>query len=189
MSFFTIHPHYLTLSQHSVDCHMQLNHSRKREGIDITRIRSTFAPSCCTHFAAALQQLRTYFRYRFLQQQLWFQLVVVGVSQPCTRFRINVLWEWNCNIQPYICLIMGSSYVEFNAPDVEGSLPRSFPLLNKKHSDLVNICDPIDWSSILQTTVSFVSCPYPKPDQYCFLAYITCTQTLKYAWLFYSEPT
>ena len=131
MSFFTIHPHYLTLSQHSVDCHMQLNHSRKREGIDITRIRSTFAPSCCTHFAAALQQLRTYFRYRFLQQQLWFQLVVVGVSQPCTRFRINVLWEWNCNIQPYSCLIMGSSYVEFNAPDVEGSLPGSFPLLNK----------------------------------------------------------
>ena len=26
---------------------------------------------------------------------------------------------------------MGSSYVEFNAPDVEGSLPGSFPLLNK----------------------------------------------------------
>ena len=26
---------------------------------------------------------------------------------------------------------MGWSYVEFNAPDVEGSLPGSFPLLNK----------------------------------------------------------
>ena len=42
-----------------------------------------------------------------------------------------MLWGWNCNIQPYSCLIMGSSYVEFNAPDVEGSLPGSFPLLNK----------------------------------------------------------
>ena len=48
---------------------------------------------------------------------------------------------------------MGSSYVEFNAPDVEGSLPGSFPLLNKKHSHLANICDPINGSSILQTTV------------------------------------
>ena len=56
---------------------------------------------------------------------------------------------------------MGSSYVEFNAPDVEGCLPGSFPLLNKKHSHFVNICDPIDESSILQTTVSFVSGPYP----------------------------
>ena len=101
------------------------------EEIDITRIRSTFALSCCTHFAAALQQLHTYFRCRFLQQQLWFQLVAVGVSQPCTRFQINVLWGWNCNIQQYSCLIMGSSYVEFNAIDVEGSLPGSLPLLNK----------------------------------------------------------
>ena len=101
------------------------------EEIDITRIRSTFVSSCCTHFAAALQQLRTYFRYRFLQQQLWFQLVAVGVSQPCTSFRINVLWGRNCNIQTYSFLIMGSCYVEFNAPDVEGSLPGSFPLLNK----------------------------------------------------------
>ena len=42
-----------------------------------------------------------------------------------------MLWGWNCNIQPYSCLIMGSSYVEFNAPDVEGSLPGSFTLLNK----------------------------------------------------------
>ena len=95
--------------------------------IGVTRVRSTFAPSCCTHFAAALQQLRAYFKYRFLQQQLWFQLVAVGVSQPCTSFRINVLWGWNCNIQPFSCLIMGSSYVEFIAPDVEGSLPGSFP--------------------------------------------------------------
>ena len=52
---------------------------------------------------------------------------------------------------------MGSSYVEFNAPDVEGSLPGSLPLLNKKQSHLVNICDPIDVSSILQTTVSFLA--------------------------------
>ena len=102
------------------------------EEIDINSIRYTFAPSCCTHFAAALQQLRTYFRYRFLQQQLWFQLVAVGVSQPCTSFLINMLWGWNCNIQPYGYLIMGSSYVEFNAPDVEDSLHGSFPLLNKK---------------------------------------------------------
>ena len=65
---------------------------------------------------------------------------------------------------------MGLSYVEFNAPDVEGSLPGYFPLLNKKHSHLVIICDPIDGSSILQTTVSFVSCPYAKPVGYCFLA-------------------
>ena len=50
-----------------------------------------------------------------------------------------MLWGWNCNIQPYSCLIKGSSYVEFNAPDVEGSLPGSFPLLNQKHSHLVNI--------------------------------------------------
>ena len=57
----------------------------------------------------------------------------------------------------------------FNAPDIEGSLPGSFPLLNKKHSHLVNICDPIDGSSILQTAVSFVSCPYPKPVGNCFL--------------------
>ena len=42
-----------------------------------------------------------------------------------------MLWGLNCNIQPYSCLIMGSSHVEFNAPDVEGSLPGSFPLLNK----------------------------------------------------------
>ena len=27
----------------------------------------------------------------------------------------------------------------FNAPDIEGSLPGSFPLLNKKHSHLVNM--------------------------------------------------
>ena len=100
--------------------------------IGITRIRSTFAPSCCTHFAAALQQLSTHFRYRFLQQQFCFQLVAVVVSQPCTSFQINVLWGGNCNIQPCSCLIMGSSYVEFNAPGVEGSRPGSFHLLNKK---------------------------------------------------------
>ena len=47
-----------------------------------------------------------------------------------------MLWGWNCNIQPYKCLIMGSSYREFNAPDVEGSLPGSFPLLNKNTSIL-----------------------------------------------------
>ena len=98
------------------------------QDIDISRIKHTFAPSCCTHFAAVLQQLRTYFRFRFLQQQLWFQLVAVWVSQPCTNFRINVLWGWNCNIKPYSCLIMSSSYVEFNAPDVEGSLPGYFTL-------------------------------------------------------------
>ena len=57
----------------------------------------------------------------------------------------------------------------FNASDVERSLPGSFPLLNKKHSHLVNICDLFDGSSILQTnfstlsTDSFVSCPHPKP--------------------------
>ena len=67
----------------------------------------------------------------FLQQQLWFQLVAVGVSQPCASFRINVLWGWNCNIRPYSYLIKGSSYEKFNAPDVEGSLPGPFPLLNK----------------------------------------------------------
>ena len=37
-------------------------------------------------------------RYMFLQQQLWFQLVTVGISQPCTSFRLNVLCGWNCNI-------------------------------------------------------------------------------------------
>ena len=86
---------------------------QSQDRIDITSIRSTFAPPCCTHFAAALKQLRIYFRHRFLQQQLWFQLVAVWVSQPCTSFWINVLWGPNCNIQPYSCLIMGSSYVEF----------------------------------------------------------------------------
>ena len=63
-----------------------IDHSHKTEEIDITSIRSTFAPSCCTHFAAALQQLHTYLWYRFLQQHLWFQLVAVGVSQLCTSF-------------------------------------------------------------------------------------------------------
>ena len=53
--------------------------------------------------------------------------------------------------------------MELNAPDVEGNLPGS--LSNKKHSHLVNICDPIDGSSILQTTVSFV-----KPVRYCFFS-------------------
>ena len=52
--------------------------SRKTEEIDISRIKHTFAPSCCTHFAAVLQQLRTYFRFRFLQQQLWFQWLLYG---------------------------------------------------------------------------------------------------------------
>ena len=42
-----------------------------------------------------------------------------------------MLWGWNCNIQPYSCLMMGSSYVESNAPDVEGSLPGSVPLFNE----------------------------------------------------------
>ena len=60
-----------------------------------------------------------------------------------------MLWGWNCNIQPYSCLIMVSSYVEFNAPDVEGSLPGSFPSLNINTRILVNICDPIDESSVL----------------------------------------
>ena len=58
-------------------------------------------------------------------------MVAVGVSQPCTSFLINMLWGWNCNIQQYSCLIMDLSYVAFNAPDVEGSLSGSFPLLNK----------------------------------------------------------
>ena len=52
---------------------------------------------------------------------------------------------------------MGLSYVEFNAPDVEGSIPGSFPLIKQKHSHLVNICDPVDGSSIFQTNVSFVA--------------------------------
>ena len=43
-------------------------------------------------------QLNCNFRYRFLQQQLWFRLIAVGVSQPCTSFRINVLWGRNCRI-------------------------------------------------------------------------------------------
>ena len=43
--------------------------------------------------------------------------------------------------------MMGSYYVEFNAPDIEGSLPGSFPLLNK--NTCIYICDPIDGSSIL----------------------------------------
>ena len=73
-----------------------------------------------------------------------------------------MLWGWNCNIQPYSCLIMGSSYVEFNAPDVEG-----ISFIKQKHSRLLNICDPIDGSSILQTTVSFVSSL--DTVGYCFL--------------------
>ena len=82
-----------------------------------------------------------------------------------------MLWGWNCIIQPYSCLIMGSSYVEFNAPDIEGSLPVSFPLLNKNTCIWSTFnCDPNDGSSILQTTVSFVSCQYPKPVGYYFLA-------------------
>ena len=40
----------------------------------------------------------------------------------------------------------------FNASDVEGSLPGSFPLLNKNTRILVIICDPVDGSSILQTS-------------------------------------
>ena len=62
--------------------------------------------------------------------------------------------------------------MECNALDVEGSLPGFFSLIKQKHSHLVNICDPIDGSSILQTIVSFVSCPYPKYVGYCFLALI-----------------
>ena len=82
-----------------------------------------------------------------------------------------MLWGWNCYIQPYSCLIMDSSYVELNAPDVEGSLPGSFPSLNKNTRIWSTfVIHPIDGSSILQTTVSFVSCPYPKPVGYCFLA-------------------
>ena len=140
------------------------------EEIDVTRIRSTFAPSCCTHFAAALQQLHTYFRYRFLQQQLWFQLVTVGVSQPCTSFRINVLWGWNCYIRPYSCLIMGSSYVEFNAPDVEGSLSGYFPSLNKNTCIWSPIVIRLMGQVFCRLLFSFAGCPYPKPVGHCFLA-------------------
>ena len=42
-----------------------------------------------------------------------------------------MLWGWNFKIQPYKCLIMGSFYVKFNAPDVEGSPHGSFPILDK----------------------------------------------------------
>ena len=60
-----------------------------------------------------------------------------------------MLWGWNCNIQPYSCLIMGSSYVEFNAPDVEGSLPGSINLLNKK---------PRIWSTFVIRLMGKVFC-------------------------------
>ena len=42
-----------------------------------------------------------------------------------------MLWGRNCNIQPYSCLMMARLMLSFNSSDVEGSLPGSFPLLNK----------------------------------------------------------
>ena len=95
----------------------------RRETFEI--IWSTFAPSCYTHFATALQHFRTYFRYGFQQQQLWLQLVAVGVTLPSTCFWINAFWGGDCCIHPYSCLI-----IILARPDDISSRTLAFDALN-----------------------------------------------------------
>ena len=108
-----------------------------------------------------------------------------------------MLCGWNCNIQLYSYLIMGSSYVEFNAPDIEESLPGSFPLLNKNthiwSTFVIRLMGRVFCRLLFHLLAAHIlnlsdTASLRKSLATCYM-YITYTQTLIYAWKFYSEPT
>ena len=85
---------------------------------------------------------------------------------------------------------MGSSYVEFNAPDLEGNLPGSFPLLNKNtriwSTFVIRLMGQVFCRLLFHLLASHIlnlldTASLRKSLATCYM-YITYTQTLKYAW-------
>ena len=117
------------------------------------------------HFETVVQQLRSYFRYGFQQQQLWFQVVAVGVTLPSACFWINAFCGRDCCINPYSCLVMGPIYMELQCIVCWRKTIWVFSLVEQNHSHLVNLCN-VSWWVIYFTYKVFnvihcLSCKLP----------------------------
>ena len=85
---------------------------------------------------------------------------------------------------------MGSSYVELNVPDVEGSLPGYFPLFNKNtrtwSTFVIRLMGHVFCRLLFHLLAAHILNLLDTASLRKFLAawymYITYAQTLKYAW-------
>ena len=116
-----------------------------------------------------------YFRLRLLQQQVWFQLIAVGVTpNPSASFGINMFWRRNCNIQSFQLSEMGLANVDSNTSDTGEILSGSYPLLNKNNiiwSNFVILADGSRFQVNLRPTlqISFFSKCYQVLHMYADL--------------------